>query len=172
MGEQMALSTAAWFVCALGHIDEAIPVLQHAIATLRHVNTYGIGGASNSWLTRARCAAIARRRLPWQSRDSVSTTHANGCFAGSIYSAASRATARIRDRCCQVDRIFDVEVQRTKRLVPPFITDTRDRVMMLVQAARGTAIAQQSAAAGARLTEEQAIELMFAGALPIPQAAH
>jgi hypothetical protein len=56
---------------------------------------------------------------------------------------------------------FDVEVQRTQRLVPPFITDTRDRVMTLVQAAIGTAHAQQSAAAGAQLTEEQAIALMF-----------
>ena len=56
---------------------------------------------------------------------------------------------------------FDVEVQRTQRLVLPFITDTRDRVMGLVQTAIGIENAQQSAAAGAQLTEEQAIALMF-----------
>jgi hypothetical protein len=56
---------------------------------------------------------------------------------------------------------FDVEVKRTQRLVPPFVTDTRDRVMELVQAKLGTALAQQSVAAGAQLSEEKAIALMF-----------
>ncbi len=56
---------------------------------------------------------------------------------------------------------FDVEVKRTRRVLQAFITDTRDRVMTLVQTALGTALAQQSAAEGARLTEEQAIALMF-----------
>lgn len=45
--------------------------------------------------------------------------------------------------------------------MPPFVTDTRDRVMTQVQAALGTALAQESAAAGAQLPEEQAIALMF-----------
>jgi hypothetical protein len=56
---------------------------------------------------------------------------------------------------------FDVEVKRTKRIVPPFVTDTRNRVMKLVQAALGTALAQQFAADGAQLSEERAIALMF-----------
>ena len=56
---------------------------------------------------------------------------------------------------------FNIELQRTRRLVPPFITDTRDRVMTRVQAVLRTALAQQSAAKGAQLTEEQAIALMF-----------
>ncbi len=41
--------------------------------------------------------------------------------------------------------------------------------MMIVQAAHGTIYTQQSVAAGARLTEEQAIELMFTDA---PSLAH
>ena len=57
--------------------------------------------------------------------------------------------------------MFDVEMQRMKRLVPPFITDTRDRAMTLVKVALGAPLAQQSAAAGGQLIEEQAIALMF-----------
>ena len=46
MGEQMALATAAWYGCALGQIDEAITILQRAIATFHRLNApYGIGGA-------------------------------------------------------------------------------------------------------------------------------
>ena len=168
MGEQMALSTAAWFGCALGHIDEAIPVLQHAIATLRRINTYGIGGAQQ-FLANAHALRGDREAALTLSKAVIPYLQRTQMVASLIpYIALLHAQQPGSETdAAMLIGFFDVEVQRTKRLVPPFITDTRDRVMMLVQAARGAAHAQQSAAAGAQLTEEQAIELMFSDALPL-----
>ena len=169
MGEQMALATAAWYGCALGQIDEAITILQRAIATFQRINApYGIGGAqlflANAHAMRGdreEALKLSGAVIPYLQRTStvahlvpyIALLHAQQ--PGSETNAA------------MLIGFFDVQVQRTRRLVPAFVTDTRDRVMTLVQAALGTVHAQQSAAAGAQLTEEQAIELMFADAVTV-----
>ena len=166
LGEQMALATAAWYGCALGHIDKAITILQRAIATFQRINApYGIGGAqlflANAHALRGdreEALTLSRAVIPYLQRTWIVAPLVPYIALLHAQQPGSEANAAI------LIGFFDVEVQRTRRRVPPFVTDTRDRVMMLVQAARGTVHAQQSAAAGAQLTEEQAIELMFADA--------
>ena len=163
MGEQMALSTAAWYDCALGHIDEAIPILQASIATLRRSNaTYGIGGAQQFLANahalrgdREPALTLSRAVIPYLQRTQMVATLVPYIALLHVQQPGSEIDAAM------LIGFFDVELQRTRRLVPPFITDTRDRVMGLVQTAIGIENAQQSAAAGAQLTEEQAIALMF-----------
>jgi tetratricopeptide (TPR) repeat protein len=163
VGEQMALSTAAWYGCALGRIDEAIPILQTAIATFRRINApYGIGGSqqmlANAYALRGdRDAALSLGRavIPYLQRTQMVATLVPYVALLQAQQPGAESNAAM------LIGFFDVEMQRTKRLVPPFITDTRDRVMTLVQAALGGLLAQQSAAAGGQLIEEQAIALMF-----------
>ena len=162
-GEQMALSTAAWYGCALGHIDEAIPILQSAIATFRRINApYGIGGSqqflANAYALRGDrdpALSLGRAVIPYLQRTQMVATLVP--YVALLHARQPGAETN----AAMLIGFFDVEVQRTGRLVPPFITDTRDRVMTHVQAALGTALAQQSAAEGTQLTEEQAIALMF-----------
>ncbi len=162
-GEQMALSTAAWYGCALGHIDEAIPVLQAAITTFCRINArYGIGGAqqflANAYALRGdreSALTLSKAVIPYLQRTQMVATLVPYIALLHAQQLGSQTDAAM------LIGFFDVEVQRTQRLVPPFITDTRDRVMKLVQSAIGTQNAQQSAAAGSQLTEEQAIALMF-----------
>jgi predicted ATPase len=163
VGEQMALSTAAWFGCALGRIDEAIPILQTAIATFRRINApYGIGGSqqflANAYALRGdrdSALSVGRAVIPYLQRTQMVASLVPYIALLHAQQPGSETDA------AKLIGFFDVELQRTKRLVPFFITDTRDRVMTHVQAALGTALAQQSAAEGAQLTEEQAIALMF-----------
>ncbi|MGH6624918.1 MAG: hypothetical protein ACREBN_13145, partial [Burkholderiaceae bacterium] len=163
MGEQMALSTAAWYGCALGHVDEAIPVLQAAIATFRRINApYGVGGSqqflANAYALRGdreQALTLSRAVIPYLQRTQMVATLVPYIALLHVQQPGSETGA------AKLIGFFDVELKRTRRLVPFFITDTRNRVMGLVQAAIGIENAQQSAAAGAQLTEEQAIALMF-----------
>ncbi|MGZ9074351.1 MAG: ATP-binding protein [Burkholderiaceae bacterium] len=162
-GEQMALSTAAWFGCALGRIDNAIPILQHAIATFhRSKAPYGIGG-SQQFLTcayalrgdRESAFATGRAVIPYLQRSQsvvVLVPYLALLHAQQLESVADAAL---------LIGFFDIELKRTGRFVPPFITDVRERVMTLVRAALGDAHVQEHLAAGARLSEAQAIDLMF-----------
>jgi predicted ATPase/DNA-binding winged helix-turn-helix (wHTH) protein len=162
IGEQMALSTAAWYDCALGHIDEAIPVLQAAIATFRRINAQSFGTAQQFLASahalrgdREPALTLGRAVIPYLQRTQMVASLVP-------YLALLHAQRRGSEtNAAMLIGFFDVEVQRTQRFVPPFSTDTRDRVMALVQAALGTALAQQSATVGSQLTEEQAIALMF-----------
>ena len=163
MGEQMALSTAAWFCCALGRIDEAIPVLQHAIATFRRINApYGIGGAEQFLAyayalrgDRGPALTTGSAVIPYLQRSQTVATLVPYMALVHVQQPGSEADAAM------LIGFFDIERQRTGRLLPPFITDVRDRVMTLAETALGAAQAQTHAAAGAQLTEERAIELMF-----------
>ena len=172
MGEQMALATAAWYGCALGQIDEAITILQGAIATFHRLNApYGIGGAQ-LFLANAHALRGDREEALTLSRAVIPYLQRTWIVAPLVpYIAMLHAQQPGSEtQAAMLIGFFDVEIQRTRRLVPPIVTDTRDRVMMLVEAARGTVHAQQSAAAGAQLTEEQAIELMFADAVTVVTA--
>jgi predicted ATPase/DNA-binding winged helix-turn-helix (wHTH) protein len=163
VGEQMALSTAAWYGCALGRIDEAIPILQTAIATFRRINApYGIGGSqqflANAYALRGdrdSALSLGRAVIPYLQRTQMVASLVPYIALLHAQQPGSETDA------AKLIGFFDIELQRTKRLVPFFITDTRDRVMKHLQTALGTALAQQSAAEGAQLTEEQAIALMF-----------
>jgi predicted ATPase/DNA-binding winged helix-turn-helix (wHTH) protein len=163
VGEQMGLSAAAWYGCALGHIDEAIPVLQAAIDTFRRIRApYGLGNAqqllANAHALRGdREAAftLGRAVVPYLQRTQMVASIVPFMALLHAQQPGSETNAAV------LIGFFDAEMQRTRRLVPPFVTDTRDRVMTQVQAALGTALAQQSAEAGAQLSEEKAIALMF-----------
>jgi predicted ATPase/DNA-binding winged helix-turn-helix (wHTH) protein len=163
MGEQMALSTAAWYGCALEHVDEAIPVFQAAIATFRRINApYGVGGCqqflANAYALRGDrdlALSLGRTVIPYLQRTQMVATLVPFVALLHAQQPGSEADAAM------LIGFFDVEVKRTQRLVLPFVTNTRDRVMTLVQSAIGIARALHSAAAGAQLTEEQAIALMF-----------
>ncbi len=162
-GEQMALSTAAWFGCALGRIDDAIPVLEHAITTFRRIKApYGIGG-SQQFLAGAYALHGDREAALATGRDVIQYLQRSQMVVVLVpYMALLHAQqARSEADAALLIGFFDVELKRTGRIVPPFITQTRDRVMALVKAALGDRQAQSHAAAGAQLTEELAIGLMF-----------
>jgi tetratricopeptide (TPR) repeat protein len=163
LGEQMALSTAAWFSCALGRIDDAIPVLQHAIATLRRIKApYGIGG-SQMVLACAYALRGDRESALAMGRDVIQYLQRTLMV---VWLVPYMALLHAQQPGSEADAalligFFDIELKRTGRLVFPFTTDVRARVMALANAALGDAQTQAHAAAGSRLTEEQAIGLMF-----------
>jgi predicted ATPase/DNA-binding winged helix-turn-helix (wHTH) protein len=163
IGEQMALSTAAWYGCALGRIDEAIPVFKTAIATYRRLSApHGIGVAQQFLANahalrgeREEALSLGRAAIPYLQRTQMVASLVP--FIALLH--AQRPGAETN--AAMLIGFFDVEVQRSRRPLPPFVIDTRDRVMTLVQAALGAGPTEQSAAAGAQLSEEKAIALMF-----------
>ena len=163
LGELMGLTTAAWYNCALGNVDEAIVSLEAAVAAFRSINApYGAGTAeqalANAYALRGDrepALTLGRAAIPFLQRTQTVASLVPCIALLHAQQAGSEAVAAM------LIGFFDVEVKRTRRVLQAFITDTRDRVMTLVQMALGTALAQQSAAEGARLTEEQAIALMF-----------
>ena len=163
LGEQLALSTVAHFNCALGRIDDAIPVLQHAIATFRKIGApYGIGGSQQFLVCayalrgdREPALALGREVIQYLQRTQMVVSLVPYMALLQVQQPGSEADAAL------LAGYFNIELTRTGRIVPPFITDTRNRVMALASAALGDAQAQAHAAAGAHLTEEQAIGLMF-----------
>ena len=169
LGELMGLTTAAWYNCALGNVDEAIVSLEAAVAAFRSINApYGAGTAehalANAYALRGdREPALTRGRAAIPFLQRTQTVASLVPFIALLHAQQSGSEAV----AAMLIGFFDVEVKRTRRVLQAFMTDTRDRVMTLVQTALGTALAQQSAAEGARLTEEQAIALMFADALPL-----
>ena len=171
LGEQMALSTAAWFSCALGRIDDAIPVLQHAIATLRRIKApYGIGG-SQMVLACAYALRGDRESALAMGRDVIQYLQRTLMV---VWLVPYMALLHAQQPGSEADAalligFFDIELKRTGRLVFPFTTDVRARVMALANAALGDAQTQAHAAAGARLTEEQAIGLMFGASNNYPR---
>ncbi len=159
-GRADGLTTAAWYGCALGHVDEAIP-LSRLQSPRFAASTHPMVPALRAVLANAYALRGDRDlRFPLAGRGSPPATHADGGYVGAVYGAAARAAARIRTVAAMLIGFFDVEVKRTQRLCSVHYRHARSshgaRAMAL-----GTALAQQSAAEGARLTEEQAIALMF-----------
>lgn len=163
LGVQMGLTTAAWYNCALGNVDEAIASLEAAVAAFRRINApYGAGTAeqflANAYALRGdRESALrfARAAIPYLQRTQMvaSLVPYIALLHAQLPRSGSNAALLIG--------FFDVELKRTRRLVPPFVSETRDRVVTQLQAALGIELTQRFVAAGAQLTEEQAIALMF-----------
>ncbi len=74
LGELMGLTTAAWYNCALGNVDEAIVSLSRLRSPRFAASTHPTAPAlpSRAWQTRTRFVAIGNLRLPLAGRRSRS----------------------------------------------------------------------------------------------------
>ncbi len=162
-GKQIALTNVAWFGCALGRIDQAIEALQAAIIAMQKINaSYGVGIAQMclacAHALRGDCEqalVTGRAAVPYLKR--THTVARILPFIALLH--AQQPTSEVR--AAALIGYFDAEWARARHYLPPFAMDIRDKAIAIVQSALGIEATRQHTAAGATLTEEEALALAF-----------
>lgn len=164
-GVQLALINAAFHGCGLGHFDSVIVQLHTALAALRWINApYGIGIALH-FLAFAHALRGDRDEALANGRAAVPYLQPGGDTAGTLLSIALvHARHGAEDRAAGLLGYVDREFARAGRIFFPMLVRIRDEILTRAQAALGPVEFERHTAAGAALTEEQALALAFDGA--------
>ena len=161
-GEQLALCNVGLYECGLGRFDAAIELLGNVINALRRIDApHGAGNALQHLAfahalrgDRDEALASARGSMPHMQR---SQDVAPTLMAVALVHARHHAEDRSACLLGYVDRAFE----RSGRILFPMMMKIRDEIMARARAALGQAELDRQMAAGAVLTEEQAIALAF-----------
>ena len=161
-GEQLALCNVGLYECGRGRFDAAIELLGGVINALRRINApHGVGNALQHLAfahalrgDRDEALASAQAAVPHMQRmqDVAPTLMAV---------ALVHARHRTEDRAAGLLGYIDHAFARSGRILFPMMVKMRDEIMARARATMGPTEFDRQMAAGAVLTEEQAIALAF-----------
>jgi len=161
-GVQLAMCNVATFECGRGRFDAAIELLGSVLAALRRINApHGIGNAMSMLALahalrgdRDEALANARAATPHMQRmQDVAPT----LLPIALVHARHRAEDRAAGLLGYVEHSFAI----AGRIPFPMMVSMRDEIVARARAALGPAELDRQMAAGAALTEEQAVALAF-----------
>ena len=161
-GVQLALTSVALYECGRGRFDAAIELLGGVLSALRKIGApHGSGMALHHLAIahalrgdRDEALENARAAVPYMQRtQDLATTM--------LHAALVHARHRAEDRAAGLLGYADGVFARRGRVLYPFMVTMRDEVVARAQAALGPAEFGRQMAAGAVLTEEQALALAF-----------
>ncbi len=161
-GEQLALCNVALYKCGLGRFDEAIEQLGNVIQTLQRINApHGVGNALQHLAfahalrgDRDEALASARVAMPHMQRiQDVAPTLLTVVLV--------HARHRAEDRAARLLGYVDQAFANSGRFLFPMMANIRDEIVARARAALGPVEFDRQMAAGAALTEEQALSLAF-----------
>ncbi|HVG03618.1 MAG TPA: winged helix-turn-helix domain-containing protein [Burkholderiaceae bacterium] len=161
-GVQLAMTNVAMYECGSGRFDAAIELLHSVLAELRRMNApYGAGtamamlalahalrGDRDEALTNGRAAAPHIQRM----QDVAPTL---------LPIALVHARHGAEDRAAGVLGYVDQSFARAGRIPFPMMVSMRDEIVQRAREALGPVEFDRQMAAGALLTEEQALNLAF-----------
>jgi tetratricopeptide (TPR) repeat protein len=161
-GVHLALANAALYECGLGRFDSAIVRLRTALDTLRRINApYGVGNALQ-FLAFAHALRGDRNEALANGRASIPYLQSMGDPSGVLLAIALlHARHGAEDRAASLLGYVDRAFARTGRIVFPMLQRIREELMERVQAALEPVAFDRQTAAGAALTQEQALALAF-----------
>jgi predicted ATPase/DNA-binding winged helix-turn-helix (wHTH) protein len=161
-GEQLALCNVGLYECGAGRFDAAIERLGRVLGALRRINApHGVGNALQHLAfayamrgDRDEALASARAAMPHMQR-----THD---IAPTLLTVVLvHARHRAEDRAARLLGYVDQSFASSGRFLFPMLASMRDEAMYRTRAALGPAEFDRQLAAGAALTEEQALSLAF-----------
>jgi predicted ATPase/DNA-binding winged helix-turn-helix (wHTH) protein len=167
-GVHLALANAALHECGLGRFDSAIVRLRTALDALRRINApYGVGSALQ-FLAFAHALRGDRNEALANGRACIPYLQGTGDPSGMLLAIALlHARHGAEDRAASLLGYVDRAFARTGRIVFPMLQRIREEIMERVQAAFEPVEFDRQRAAGAALTQEQALALAFDD-LPAP----
>ena len=161
-GVHLALINVAFHECGLGQFDAAIARLRSAIDALRRINApWGVSHAMHI-LAYAHALRGDRDEALANARAAVPYLQRGGDPPGLLLSIALvHARHGAEDRAASLLGYVDREFGRAGRIFFPMLMRIRDEIVSRAQTALEPAEFDRQTAAGAALTEEQALSLAF-----------
>lgn len=172
-GEQLALCNVGLYECGRGRFDAAIELLGSVVNVLRRINApHGVGNALQHLAIahalrgdRDEALASARAATPHMQR---TQDVAPNLLTVVLVHARHRAEHRAARLLGYVDQAF----ASSGRFLFPMMASMREEIVVRARAALGPVEFDRQMAAGAALTEEQALSLAFDEVdLPAPVSA-
>ncbi len=153
-------ANAAWYECGLGRFDAAVTQLRTELEALRRINApYGIAQALG-FLAGAHALRGDRDEALVNGRLAVADMQrGQNCIWMLLCIALVHARHGEEARAASLMGYVDGEFARTGHVLAPMFTRIRDEIVARAQAALDAGRVRRQTAAGAALTEEQAIAL-------------